>query len=200
VIVSPVDSTFNGQWHIQSDSTISIKHLSWMIKELLQGSKYSERFNGGTFMHASLGPSDYHRQHAPVDGTVVEARVIKDQVYLKVTVKDGNRDKPQLDLHRNFNALDHVGYQFCQMRGLIVLDTPIGLVAVLPINMAQVLSVIVMAEVGKTLRKGEKLLYFQFRGSDIVLVFEVKSKVKITAKRTHHYRIGGQIASAELAD
>lgn len=72
---------------------------------------------------------------------------------------------------RKFDAPDNAGYQFTQARGLVVLDTPIGLVAVFPIGMAQVSSVIVPAEVGGTLRKGEEISYFQFGGSDIDCAF-----------------------------
>jgi hypothetical protein len=39
------------------------------------------------------------------------------------------------------------GYKFCHARGLIVLDTAISLVAVLPIGMAQVLSIILTIHV-----------------------------------------------------
>jgi len=81
IIVSPADSTFAGQWENRSDSKITVKELHWSIEELLEGSPYRNRFNGGQFMHAFLAPNDYHRQHAPVGGRVLEARVIPGQVY-----------------------------------------------------------------------------------------------------------------------
>jgi phosphatidylserine decarboxylase len=79
---------------------------------------------------------------------------------------------------------------------LIVLDTPIGLVAVLPIGMTQVSSVVITAEVGVTVRKGEELAYFQFGGSDIILLFEAKSNVSITAQAGTHYKMGTRIGQA----
>ena len=197
VIVSPADSTFGGQWEIRSDSGVTIKNVHWKINELLEDSPYADRFNNGLFMHAFLGPNDYHRQHAPVGGTVLEARVIPGQVYLEVITQVDDRDgNPHLKLHRTFDAPDNAGYQFLQARGLIVLDTAIGLVAVLPIGMAQVSSVILTAEVGKTLRKGEELSYFQFGGSDIILVFEAKSNVSLTAQLQTHYKMGNRIGIA----
>ncbi|KAA6413885.1 MAG: glycoside hydrolase family 15 [Lasallia pustulata] len=175
VIVSPADSTFDGQWEIRADSGVTIKNMHWKISELLDGSPYKDRFTNGIFMHAFLGPNDYHRQHAPVGGVVVEARVIPGQVYLEVIPDDDNTG---LKLHRKFfDAPDNAGYQFSQARGLVVLDTKIGLVAVLPIGMAQVSSVILSVEKGTTLRKGEELSYFQFGGSDIILVFEARSNI-----------------------
>lgn len=199
VIVSPADATFAGQWEIRVDSHVTIKNLHWKIAELMEGSPYKDRFTNGLFMHSFLNTTDYHRQHAPVGGKVLEARVIPGQVYLEVQAVPVS-DDPQAEcrLHgiRSFDAPDNAGYQFAQARGLVVLDTPIGLVAVLPIGMAQVSSVIVTAEVGDTLRKGEEISYFQFGGSDIIVLFEAASNVSFTAQPNVHYKQGARIAQA----
>jgi len=196
VIVSPADATFEGQWEIRRDSQVTVKNLNWKINELLEGSPYKDRFENGLFMHSYLGPTDYHRQHAPVGGKVLEARVIPGQVYLEVEAIADNTGKHHLHPKRNFGSEDIAGYQFAQSRGLIILDTPIGLVAVLPIGMCQVSSVIITAEVGVTVRKGEELSYFQFGGSDIVMLFEASSNVCFSAQRTIHYKMGTKIAQA----
>lgn len=198
VIVMPADSTFGGQWEIRKDSHVTVKNLNWKVSELLEGSPYKDRFENGLFMHSFLGPTDYHRQHAPLGGKVLEARVIQGQVYLEVeaTVVDNTEGKHTLKLKRNFDSLDTPGYQFAQSRGLIILETPIGLVAVLPIGMCQVSSVIITAEVGVTVRKGEEISYFQFGGSDIILLFESSSNVSLTAQRTLHYKMGTKIGQA----
>ena len=199
VIVQPADSTFAGQWEIREDSHVNIKGLEWRIMELLEGSPYKDRFVGGYFTHSFLNTFDYHRQHAPVAGRVVEARVIQGTVYLEVNAvaatDDPNAPK-KLKMSRKFDAPDSAGYEFMQTRGLIVLDSPIGLVAILPMGMAQVSSVIVTAEVGQTLRKGEEISYFQFGGSDIVMVFEAASNVSFTAQPGVHYRYGTKVADA----
>ena len=198
IIVMPADSTFGGQWEIRKDSNVTVKNLNWKISELLEGSPYKDRFVNGLFMHSYLSPLDYHRQHAPVGGKVVEARVIQGQVYQEVEAREvvENPGKHHLHLKRIYDSFDTPGYQFAQTRGLIVLDTPIGLVAVLPIGMSQVSSVIITAEVGVTVRKGEELSYFQFGGSDIILLFESSSNVCFTAQRTLHYKMGTKIAQA----
>jgi len=199
VIVSPADSTFAGQWEIRKDSHVTVKNLHWRISELMEGSPYQDRFVNGLFMHAFLGPNDYHRQHAPVAGTVLEARVIPGQVYLEVIpepVPDDPDGKHVLKPVRQFDAPDDAGYQFAQARGLIVLDSPIGLVAVLPIGMCQVSSVVITAEEGVTLCKGEEISYFQFGGSDIIVLFEAKSNVSFTAQPNVHYKMGTRIAEA----
>ena len=200
VIVSPPDSTFDGQWEIRADSQVTVKGLNWKIEELMEGSPYKERFKNGIFMHAFLSPADYHRQHAPVDGVVLEARVISGQCYLQVVVDPPLpteiNGKAKLIPQRAFDAPDDLGYQFAQARGLIVLDSPIGLVAVLPIGMCQVSSVIMTAEAGVKLRKGEEMSYFQFGGSDVIVLFESASNVSITAQVGTHYKMGTRIAQA----
>ncbi|HET6230627.1 MAG TPA: phosphatidylserine decarboxylase [Longimicrobiaceae bacterium] len=199
VIVSPADSTFAGQWEIRPNSQVTVKNLHWSIEELLEGSPFKDRFTNGQFMHAFLNTTDYHRQHAPVGGTVVEARVIPGQVYLEVDADPvpGDPDgRHRLRMRRTFDAPDNAGYQFAQARGLVVLDTPIGLVAVLPIGMAQVSSIILTAEEGVTLRKGEEISYFQFGGSDIIVLFEARSNVCFSAQPNVHYKTGTKIAQA----
>jgi len=199
VIVSPADSTFAGQWEIRTDSQITVKNLHWKVQELLEGSPYKDRFTNGLFMHSFLGPNDYHRQHTPVGGKVLEARVIPGQVYLQVQavpVKDDPDGCHRLEAVRQFDIPDNTGYQFAQARGLVVLETPIGLVAVLPVGMCQVSSVILTAEVGVTLRKGEEISYFQFGGSDIIVLFEASSNVSFTAQPGVHYKQGTKIAQA----
>lgn len=197
IIVMPADSTFGGQWEIRQDSHVTVKNLNWKVSELLEGSPYKDCFENGLFMHSYLSPTDYHRQHAPVGGKVLEARVIHGQVYLEVEAKLVDEEgEHALKLKRNYDSFDIPGYQFAQSRALIVLETPIGLVAVLPIGMSQVSSVIITAEVGVTVRKGEELSYFQFGGSDIIVLFEASSNVCFTAQRTIHYKMGTKIAQA----
>lgn len=199
IITSPADSTFAGQWEIREDSHVQIKGIDWKIMELLEGSPYKDRFVGGYFTHSFLNTFDYHRQHAPLAGKVLEARVIQGTVYLEVNaVPESNEADAtkKITMKRVFDAPDSAGYEFMQTRGLIVLDTPIGLVAILPMGMAQVSSVIVTAEVGQTLRKGEEISYFQFGGSDIVMLFEAASNVSFTAQPGVHYRYGTKLADA----
>ena len=94
------------------------------------------------------------------------------------------------------DARDGTGYQFVQTRGLVVIDSPIGLVACLPMGMAQVSSVVITAEVGQTLHKGEELGYFQFGGSDFVMVFERTSNVQLISQPHIHYNQGSWIGNA----
>lgn len=184
IIVSPADSVFQGQWRIDEDSEITAKGFKWSVHELLDGSPFQDKFRGGTLIHSYLSAHDYHRYHVPVGGVVKEIRTIQGRVVLDVIKKDDG----------SLDMVDGTGYQFTQARGLIVIDSPVGLVAVLPIGMGQVSSVNMTAQVGTTLAKGEEFGYFTFGGSDIIVMFE-EDKVKITAQVGTHYKQGKAVAT-----
>ncbi|CAG8662668.1 775_t:CDS:1 [Dentiscutata erythropus] len=207
VIVSPADSTFNGSWNIRNDSIVVLKDLPWTIGELLANSQYKDEFAGGIFMHSFLVPYNYHRVHTPVEGKVLEAKVIPGQTYCDVTVKKDTRGKMTLKPSRKFLRTDEIdvpdppGYQFCQTRGLIVIDSPkIGKVAILPVGMSQVSSVVLTTKLGAELKKGDEISYFQFCGSNVCLLFQKQSKVEIPAKDGEHYNVGKQIAIAHITE
>ncbi len=199
LIVSPADSTFVGRWEISSNDEIDVapeldlKGFRWSIHQLLDGSAYADRFRGGLFMHTYLSVSDYHRWHSPVPGKVLEARVIQGQVTMDVRAKTEVVDGKQEVIA---DIVDTTGFQFVQTRGLIVIDSPIGLVACLPVGMALVSSVVITAEVGALLRKGEELGYFAFGGSDFVMVFERASNVQLICQPGVHYKQGSWIGNA----
>ena len=185
VVVSAADSVFHGQWDIDEDSQITVKGLEWSVHELLDGSPFQDRFKGGMYMHSYLSAHDYHRFHVPVQGVVREVRNIPGRVVLDVIKKeDGSLDMTDGDT-----------YQLTQARGLIIIESPLGLVAVLPIGMGQVSSVNLTAQVGATLAKGEEFGYFTFGGSDIIIMFEA-NRVKVTAQVGTHYSQGKAIATA----
>ncbi len=178
VAVAPADCTFKATYAINENSEIpEIKlkgtHSFASIGQLLDGGPYSDAFANGTFVHYFLGPYSYHRFHTPVAGRVVERRAIKGDVYLDVTLSEGQFDAPDTSTD---------GYEFSQSRGLITLDTAgspfgdVGVVAVLPIGMAQVSSVNMTAQLGADLMKGDEFGYFLFGGSDIIILFQEKAK------------------------
>jgi len=186
IVVSPADSVFMGHWPIDEHSEITVKNvMKYSVLELLDSSPYQDRFKGGVFIHSFLNVNDYHRYHVPVGGVVKEIRKISGRAILDVVKKaDGSLE-----------VVDGTGYQFTQIRGLIVLDSPVGLVAVLPIGMAQVSSVNLTPEEGATLAKGEEFGYFLFGASDIIVLFEA-GEVEITAEIGTHYNQGTKIGHA----
>lgn len=187
IIVSPADSVYRGAWEVSESSTITAKGMTFSVLDLLGDSPFRDRFHGGTFTHSFLNVNDYHRYHVPVAGTVVDVRTIRGHMALEVYKKaDGS-----------LGVVDGTGYQFFQQRGLLVLETALGLVAILPIGMAQVSSVNITAEVGDSLHKGQEFGYFLFGGSDIITLFEC-GRATMTAQPGVHYLQGQTIGEVLL--
>ncbi|KAK8142648.1 hypothetical protein G3M48_008449 [Beauveria asiatica] len=177
VVVYPADCTYDNSIERQSivsvggNDSVTIKGLSWTISSLLQGSDNAEDFQDGVWMHAYLNTYNYHRQHAPVSGKIIEARNIQGTAYLEVDV-EGNPVRQLEGPHMP----DSPGYQFLQTRGVVVIDNPVlGKVAVLPIGMAMISSVKLEIKVGDHVEKGDEISYFQFGGSDIICVFQERA-------------------------
>jgi phosphatidylserine decarboxylase len=174
VVTAPADCSYRHTYDIDAESnipatTIKGSHHYGNITQLLEGSRHAEDFGNGTFVHYMLPPSAYHRFHVPVSGSVEESFVITGQVFMQVDIQDHelkSRDSSQS------------GYEFFQTRGVLTLDTSasehgdLGVVAVVPVGMAHVASVNLTAVEGAKVAKGEEFGYFQFGGSDIIILFQ----------------------------
>ena len=183
VIVSPADCTYMGVWEIADDSTITVKGETYAVKSLLNGSNYKDAFNKGIFTHGFLAITDYHRFHLPVSGVVKEVKKIAATTWVT------EEKKPDGSLENT----DDVGFQFTHTRAHLIIESPIGLVAVIPVGMGHISSVVITAEEGTTLVKGDEWGYFAFGGSDIIMLFE--KPVTFTAKTGAHYKQGEQIGT-----
>jgi phosphatidylserine decarboxylase len=180
VVTSPADCEYQQTFDIDGDSNIpatSVKNEKFgNIKQLLGDSKYSSSFAGGTFVHYELVLHSYHRYHLPVGGLVKEAYRIDGKPFMRVGLED-----------QAFAGSDSAtsGYEFSQTRGVVVIDTAdgadqnIGLVAIVPVGMAHVSSVVLTASEGKHMSKGEEFGYFQFGGSDLIILFQEGVKPQI---------------------
>lgn len=174
-VTVPADCTYKRHFEIGDDGTIqppiTIKgtHTYATVQRLLSGSAHADAFNGGHLVHLFLGPYSYHRFHSPVDGTVDECYPLVGQVYLDVSLTDGQ-----------FDAADSAedGYEFEQARGILTIDTAgspagdVGIVAVVPVGMTQVSGVNMTHATSAPCRKGDEFGYFTFGGSDIIVLLQ----------------------------
>ncbi|KAL4737176.1 phosphatidylserine decarboxylase-domain-containing protein [Aspergillus similis] len=196
VVTSPADFKFVEMRRIAAESSATTKG-SWGIAQLLAGSPYKNRFANGVWLHGCLNVNDYHRVHAPVAGTVLESRTMHGHNYMQLEAAPvADPDGPTDNGLAVFNKLDPY---FCQSGGLVVIDTGFGLVAVVPAGMAVLPSVILTAEVGTELHKGEELGYFHFGGSDVVLVVEDQLNFRNSMEVGEHYRMGRRIGRFDLS-
>ena len=140
------------------------KGQNYSLAEMLDGSPSTQDFVNGDVLQSFLDGSDYHRWHAPIGGTVIEARVIQGLTFSEL-LSEG------LDISA---GTDSQGYQtMVNTRGLVIIDNPnIGKVAVLPTGITEISSIQLNVNPGQNVTKGDELGYFSYGGSTLVLAFE----------------------------
>jgi phosphatidylserine decarboxylase len=157
------------------------------VNDLLsEDSLYKDAFANGTLTHTFLNVNDYHRYHFAVGGTIKEKKSIVQNVALEVAWNS---------TEGKYDPIDSTGWQFSQTRGYVIVDTEkYGLVALIPMGMAQVSSVNFEdgVKVNTTHEKGEKLGYFLFGGSDFVMLFQESAGFNMTATKGDHILMGGE--------
>ncbi len=185
VVVAPADSVPQGTWAIDENSMIQVDGglkvkltTFYSVKDLLGAdSQYKDAFANGVLTHTFLNVNDYHRYHFAVGGTIKEKKRIVQNVALEVLWSEEQRE---------YVPVDSTGWQFTQTRGYVIVDTgKHGLVALMPMGMAQVSSVNFEGDVrpGINHNKGDMLGNFLFGGSDFVMLFQDKAGFKITAPK-----------------
>ncbi|MCX6673975.1 MAG: phosphatidylserine decarboxylase [Methanothrix sp.] len=192
VVVSPADSVPQGTWAIANDSTIEVKdglevklvHY-YSVEDLLgNDSMYKDAFANGVLTHTFLNVNDYHRYHFAVGGTIKENKSIVQNVALEVSWNSTGK---------KYDPIDSTGWQFSQTRGYVIVDTEkYGLVALIPMGMAQVSSVNFEkgVVVGSAPEKGDMLGNFLFGGSDFIMLFQDRAGFEMTATPGIHILMG----------
>ena len=174
-VIAPADSWPKRTWAIDDNNqlvyddlqikTAKISDISQLIGD---DSAYKEAFAGGTLTHTFLDVNCYHRYHAPVDGKLVELRKIPG-------VAAGGGYTLWDNEQKLYYYQNNIGFQMVETRACAIIETKdYGLVAMLPVGMSQICSVnwIPSLHEGQQLQRGDEMGFFQFGGSDIVLIFQ----------------------------
>ncbi|MEZ3117743.1 phosphatidylserine decarboxylase [Halobaculum sp. MBLA0147] len=165
----------DGDHGTESDGGVRIKNRSHQtVSDLLGESDYADAFAGGRFTHTFLNVNDYHRYHFPVSGVVREHDTFEQNVAIEAHW-DGDAGR--------YGPVDTTGWQFTQTRGYVIVETDtVGVVALVPIGMAEVSDVYFAdpVESGRTFRKGDPLGHFLFGGSDFAMLFDSEANFELT--------------------
>ena len=169
-LVHSFTSPCDGEIAFAPIKTASI--ANWL--DLLGDSPYRDAFAGGETTHIVLDVFDYHRFHAPCDGTVLECKTIEGiHAGGGVIIWDEEQGRYRYD------QLGVTDFQMLETRGVLIIDTPAyGKIAIVPVGVQQVSSVrwtLAMHNSQFTnhkLTQGTELGSFLFGGSDVVLFFE----------------------------
>lgn len=182
VIVSPVDGMIN--WikiDLKADSALPIKgKMTLSLNQMLDRSKFANKFIDGTALSLILLPINYHHFHSPVSGKLVESKENVGHVLFGSQLMDflmtGSTD---------FSVFENYKHGY-----FIIKTKQYGYVAVIPVGLETVGSVIFENRVkniysGKEVMvaKGEKLGHFAYGGSMVILLFEKNRMTSLTVQQ-----------------
>jgi phosphatidylserine decarboxylase len=80
-VVSPADGSLVATGPIDAGARLSVKGRPYDAGELLGEASEAGRYSGGQFAVVYLAPRDYHRVHAPVDGSVRRVRSVPGDLF-----------------------------------------------------------------------------------------------------------------------
>ncbi|AJY73613.1 archaetidylserine decarboxylase [Paenibacillus beijingensis] len=154
-LVSPVDALVTGAGPIEKGLLLNVKGQDYTIEELLNRSPRLENYIHGFYMVLYLSPTDYHRIHSPVNGTVVEREHVPGKVY---PVNEFGLRHMRKVLSRNERLITYIQHGK-------------GEIAVVKVGAMNVSSIRYAEPKRDALAKGDELAYFEF-GSTVVLLTE----------------------------
>ncbi|WP_202388804.1 archaetidylserine decarboxylase [Pontixanthobacter aquaemixtae] len=175
-VLCPADGAVSQIGLIADGRIVQAKGQSYTAAELLGGDDaLAKRFEGGSFITIYLSPSDYHRVHMPVDGTLQQTAYIPGDLFSVNTVTAEN-------VPRLFSRNERLSSVF---------DTPLGAMASVMVGAMIVASIetvwgglvkphqkqIVRTSFGQgekaapQLRAGDEMGRFLL-GSTVILLFE----------------------------
>ncbi|WP_338552299.1 archaetidylserine decarboxylase [Paenibacillus sp. KS-LC4] len=161
-LVSPVDALITGIGPIEDGTIVNVKGQDYTIEELLNRSPRAENYRNGHYFVLYLSPTDYHRIHAPVAGTIVESEHIPGKVY---PVNDFGLTKMRRVLSRNERLITYIKHSG-------------GETAVVKVGAMNVSSIRYVEPLSPHTVKGGDLAYFEF-GSTVVLLTENKTFIPL---------------------
>ncbi|MFL8937873.1 phosphatidylserine decarboxylase [Rossellomorea oryzaecorticis] len=152
--VSPVDGLLAETGPISDELEIMVKGKAYSVLEMLGADDKASSYIGGRFGVFYLSPSNYHRIHSPVDGTVLNRWSLGRHSY---PVNDSGLLYGNAVLAKNYREITELQHRQ-------------GKVAVVKVGAMFVNSVEYVNE-SDIWRQGEEVAYFTF-GSTVILLFE----------------------------
>lgn len=170
-VTSPSDGLIVAAGDVVENGFIEVKRRKYEVDELIGSRRDAARYADGEFAVVYLHPRDYHRVHAPVDGQLVEVRVMPGDLFPVNAI--GERHVPRLFVRNR--------------RATMVIDSPeLGRVQVVMVG-ATIVGKIGIVALGDqsgvpgdhaitpplSLRRGDEIGTFHL-GSTVVVLFERK--------------------------
>lgn len=176
IISAPTDCIMNSIPQKITDINTPIQtkfNQSLNIVDMLDGSRYAEKFVGGTALSCVLMPNTYHHYHSPVSGEAVESKIIDDPYFGYDNFPDWAPANGNVGYHGSeFNQFEDF------KRGYFIVDTKkYGYVAMVPVGLNTISSIVFAKKFQNItkpvpLERGEELGHFLYGGSLFIMIFE----------------------------
>lgn len=153
-IVSPVDGTFVQRGEISKDQRFFVKNQWYTLAEMLGSFEKSKTYQCGTYMIFYLSPSNYHRIHSPVEGSVLGHWILGGK---STPVNEWGITYGKRPFSTNYRHITEIENQ----------NKKIAIVKVGALNVNS----IELTNKKDVYEKGEEIAYFSF-GSTVILLFE----------------------------
>jgi len=163
VVVSPADGKLLAVSNIQNQDFI-VKGFKFNIADYFDKQVLIDRYKDGSLLIIRLCPTDYHRYHFPVKGSVMEDAMINGDYY----------SVSPIALKKKIELLVMNKRSYCEIEtqkfGHVVMSEVAATMVGTMINTYQ----------GPQIEKGQERGYFKFGGSTVILFFE-KDRIIIDA-------------------
>ncbi|MCL6453018.1 MAG: archaetidylserine decarboxylase [Alicyclobacillus sp.] len=195
-VASPVDGRASCCGRLEEETMVQAKGRLYRLSELVVQDDCAAWFRGGHYLTLYLSPRDYHRVHAPLDGTVTRWTYVPGTLYPV-----------------NAAGVSSVRGLFAKNERLVIeLNTPFGLCALVLVGATIVGSIrtafgpapqnpfrrraggIQSDRVSIPVRRGEELGYFAF-GSTVICLFPPGWPLQFQVAEGDPVRMGQCVAS-----
>lgn len=168
-IVSPADGKLSAAGPVDAASRIIVKKQAYDVAELVGDPADGSRYRGGSFAVVYLAPSDYHRVHSPVDGTIGCVRGIPGDLYPVNSI--GEEYIEGLFVRNNRVCICIDTLNMGRVSVVMVGATIVGRISVSVIPEPAVPPGVTVLEPARPVSRGEEIGMFHL-GSTAVVLFE----------------------------
>jgi len=175
--VHPADSRITQFGIIENRTLIQAKGITYSLGEFIGSEERAHKYEGGLFIVYYLCPTDYHRVHSPVEGTVKEIKRLGLDLW---PVHDQS-----VALIPNLFIVNE--------RVVVSMNTQLGPVETVFVGATNVGSIEVYKKEGEIVQKGEALGVFHM-GSTIVMIYPKSMKLDIKTISSQAVKLGGGLS------
>jgi len=170
---------------VKKSDDLYIKDEAYSLVHLLANDPSVDYFVGGTVIQGFLNTTDYHRWHAPVQGTIKKLVSVPGTYFAQapytldstIAAYDAEGKEPPPPYLR---SLRYFANTAARLLVFIESDNPIiGLMCFIAIGMTEISTCKATVYEGQHVKRGDELGTFCFGGSSCALVFRSEAKVKV---------------------